>query len=89
MTDIHETPSRQSLRHNEVDVANKADRRMEVDGLPGSSRGQNFDRTIPGHPAMKDTADYLGLKSSLYEPEIARANIAASAEAPEGRCMLL
>jgi hypothetical protein len=70
MIDNDESPSRQSLKYNEVNALDRPDRRLDVDGLPSreSSRGKNFDRVIPGHPAMKNTKDYLGLTSSLYEP---------------------
>jgi len=66
MTDSDERPSRQTLQHHEVEIPTRSDRRMEVDGLPYHEH--YFDRTIPGHPATEDVANYLGLRSSLYEP---------------------
>ncbi|KAJ9117907.1 hypothetical protein QFC20_000188 [Naganishia adeliensis] len=49
-----------------------------------SARGQQFDRIIPGNPALGKVGDAIGPAEKLYEPELARANIAATIEAPDG-----
>jgi hypothetical protein len=48
------------------------------------SRGEGFDEVIPGHGAMKTYADHKAVSMGLVMPHVARANIAATPEHPDG-----